>query len=169
MAKLQVDVPGRVILIWIGQGWPTLSGPHFAPDTPHLRQNHFDNLVELSTALREAQMTLDALSWPEFGTDRKLDKVDLVALERGTPSAAQASTSSLALPVIAYQSGGQIFEHEKGLAADLAHCFADADSYYVLSMDSAPSANTDEYHHLTVMTALPGLTVRAVTGYYAQP
>jgi VWFA-related protein len=47
LAKLQVDVPGRVILIWIGQGWPTLSGTHFAPDTPNLGQNHFDNLVEL--------------------------------------------------------------------------------------------------------------------------
>ena len=169
LARAQVDVPGRVILIWIGQGWPNLSGPHFAPDTPHLRQNHFDILVQLLTALREAQMTVDAPSWPEFGSDRKLEKVDLVALERGTPTAAEASTSSLALPVIAYQTGGQVFEHEKGLAADLARCFADADSYYALSIDSAPSANTDEYHHLTVTTTRPGLTVRAVTGYYAQP
>jgi VWFA-related protein len=169
LARAQADVPGRVILIWIGQGWPTLSGPHFTPDTPHLRQNHFDLLVQLSTALREAQITLDSLSWPEFGTDRKLDKLDLVALQRGTPTAAEATTSSLALPVIAYQTGGQVFDREKGLAADLARCFADADSYYVLSIDSSPSANTDEYHHLTVTTTRPGLTVRAVTGYYAQP
>jgi hypothetical protein len=119
--------------------------------------------------LREAQITLDSLSWPEFGTDRKLDKLDLVALQRGTPTAAEATTSSLALPVIAYQTGGQVFDREKGLAADLARCFADADSYYVLSIDSSPSANTDEYHHLTVTTTRPGLTVRAVTGYYAQP
>jgi VWFA-related protein len=169
LAKSQVDVPGRVILIWPGQGWPTLSGPHFAPDTPYLRQNHFDNLVELSTALREAQVTLDSVSWPDFGPDRKLEEVDIARLLSGTPTAAQATTSSLALPVIAYQSGGQVYEHEKGLAADLTHCFVDAGSYYVLSIDSAPAAKPDEYHHLTITTARPELTVRAITGYYAQP
>ncbi len=169
LAKLQVDVPGCLILIWIGQGWPTLSGPHFAPDTPHLIQNHFDNLVELSTALREAQITLDAVSWPDFGTDRKLDEVDLAKFQGGTPSADLATAASLALPVIAYQSGGRIYDHEKGLAADLARCFSDADSYYVLSIDSAPAAKVDEYHRLTITAARPELTVRAVTGYYAQP
>jgi hypothetical protein len=36
-AKQQADTSGRELLIWIGPGWPELSGPEFRPDTPASR------------------------------------------------------------------------------------------------------------------------------------
>jgi hypothetical protein len=91
------------------------------------------------------------------------------AFLNGVATADQASSGNLALPVLAYQSGGQVLEESTDLAADIDKCIADAKSYYVLSFDSAPAVNADEYHSLQVKVNKPGLTVRTNTAYYAQP
>ena len=169
LAREQMDVPGRAILIWIGPGWPLLSGPGFRPDTAAIRRNFFDYLVELSTALREAQVTLDAVSSPdlfsiaEFRSDRDN------AFFNGVPTEDQVTAGSLGLQVLAHQSGGQIQEESKDLAGDIAKSIADAESYYVLSFDSAPATRPGEFHSLQVNVNKPGLTVRTNTAYYAQP
>jgi VWFA-related protein len=164
----QQDVPGRAILIWIGPGWPILSGPEFVPDTRDVRQNFFANLVEVSTQLREGQVTLDAVTWPASSPVAKLNPADLQSLMRGTLTAAQASGRTLALPVLAHLSGGRVYMHEKDLTPELAACFADAASYYVLGFDSVPSAAADEFRSIEVTVDKPGETVRTNTAYYAQ-
>lgn len=55
------------------------------------------------------------------------------------------------------------------LATGINRCIADAQAYYVLSFDSAPTENADEYHALTVTTHKSGTKVRASAGYYAEP
>src|SRR5579862_6003118 len=65
LAKDQVNIPGRAILIWMGPGWPLLNNKEFAPDAPQLKQNFFDQLVEVSTGLREGQVTLEAIASPD--------------------------------------------------------------------------------------------------------
>ena len=54
-----------MILIWIGPGWPLLTNHEFTPDPPQLKENFFEQLVGVSMALREAQVTLDAIASPE--------------------------------------------------------------------------------------------------------
>jgi len=88
-------------------GWPILSGPEFIPDTPDVRQSFFANLVQVSTELREGQVTLDAVSWPASSPIAKLNSSDLETPMRGTSTAAQASARSVAMPVLAHISGGE--------------------------------------------------------------
>ncbi len=168
-AHHQKDVPGRALLIWIGPGWPILAGPVFTPDTPDVRESFFMNLVQVSTELREGQVTLDAVSWPALSPVARLSPADSETLMRGTPTAAQASARSVTLPALAHISGGQVYMHEKNLTSKLAACLADAKSYYVLGFDSPPSTAPNEFRAIEVTVDKPGLTVRTNTEYYAQP
>lgn len=168
-AHYQQDVLGRAILIWIGPGWPILSGPKFIRYTPALRQSSFENLVQVSTRLREGQVTLDAVSWPTSLPVGKLNPSDLEALMSGLSTVSGADARSVAMPVLAHVSGGQVYMREKNLARELAACFADGDSYYVLGFDSGPFAAGDQFRAIEVSVDKPGVTVRTTTEYYAQP
>jgi VWFA-related protein len=168
-AHHQRDVPGRAILVWIGPGWPILSGPGFASETPDVRQSFFGNLVQASTELREGQVTLDVVSWPALSPVSRLNYSDLKTSMRSTSKAAQASARDVALPVLAHISGGRVYMDGKNLAAELDACLADAISYYALAFDSASSAAPDEFRAIEVTVDKPGATVRTNTEYYAQP
>jgi VWFA-related protein len=168
-ARRQQSEPGRAILVWIGPGWPILSGPGIGTETPYLRESFFRNLVNASTELREGQVTLDAVSWPTSSPVAKLNYSDLENLMGNIPAAAQASAGGVAMPVVAHRSGGQVYTHEKDLAPELAACLADANSYYVVGFDSAPSTVPDEFRAIKITVNRPGVTVRTNTGYYAQP
>lgn len=168
-ALRQSDVPGRAILVWIGPGWPQLAGTEFRPDSASIRSAFFRYLVDLSTALREGQVTLDAVSEHGiFETAEVLGGHDEAFID-GTPSANQVTAASLSLPVLAHQSGGQVLERNKAVADDIAACIADAQSYYALSFNSAPTQQPNEYHSIHVEVDRPGLSVRTNTVYYAQP
>jgi VWFA-related protein len=170
LAVQQEDVAGRVILVWIGAGWPLLSGPDFLPDTPEIKSNFFGFIVILANELRKAQITLDAVSSPKMmhAAKLKLRPDYYQPFLNGVTTFDQATSGNLALPVLAYQSGGQILVESEDLAADIDKCIADAGSYYVLSFDST-AGNPDEYHSLQVKVNKSGLTVRTNRSYYAEP
>jgi hypothetical protein len=133
-----------------------------------MKRNFFDYLVDLSTALREGQITLDVVSSPEL-----LDPADAMnaadaRLEGVAVSEETASTSSLALPVLARQTGGAVLER-KDIAASIAACIGAGASYYALSFDSPPAAMVGTYRSLEVRVKRPGLTVEAGEGYYPLP
>jgi len=46
---------------------------------------------------------------------------------------------------------------------------ADTEAYYELSFDPPPGDRRDEYHHLEIQVAKPGLIARTRQGYYSQP
>jgi VWFA-related protein len=167
LATKQTDVPGRAIVIWVGAGWPLLRDPDFQNDSAAVKRNFFDYLVELSTALREGQVTLDAVSSPELvRSGEKLSEHD-VTYVNGMPNESETSAASLALPMLAHQSGGLILEGSKDLATELAACVADAQAYYALAFDSASARAPGELHLMNVKVNKPGLTVRTDTSYYA--
>lgn len=165
----QEDTLGRVLLIWIGRGWPLLLEREFSTDSGPIQQNHFDNLVLISTALREAQVTLDAVFSPDLG--RKVERLSDHdnAFFNGVPTEDQVRTSSLGLQVLAHQSGGLILTESKDLSSEIAQCVADAESYYVLSFDTPAASGPGEFHSLQVNANQPGLKIRTNTAYYAQP
>jgi VWFA-related protein len=169
LAKQQVDVPGRAILIWLGPGWPLLSNPGFSPDSQAKRRNRFDYLADLSISLRQAQVTLDAVSAPDFLPDAELRRDNSNASLNAVPTGDEADTSNMALAILAHQSGGQVLGENKDIAANIAACIADAQSYYVVSFDSAPAAKQGEYRSLLLKLNKPGLTVRTNLGYFALP
>jgi len=169
LAREQMDAPGRAILIWIGPGWPLLSGHGFSADTPSLRRTFFDYLVDLSTNLREAQVTLDAVSSPDIFRVPEARSDHDTALFDGVPGEDQVTAASLSLDALAHQSGGRTLSESKDLAAEIARCIGDAEAYYLLSFDSVPSSRQGEFHSLRVLVNRPGATARTSTGYYAQP
>jgi hypothetical protein len=52
--------PGRTIILWVFPGWPVLSGPQHMLDTKQ-EQQVFGDIVDISTQLREFQITLYAV------------------------------------------------------------------------------------------------------------
>lgn len=168
LALAQQNTPGRVILIWIGPGWPQLTGPEFQRDTPEIKQNFFDHIVELSRILREAQVTVDAVYSPDMFPKTEGGSMREGPLDEGVPTEDQATASSLALAVIAKQSGGRVLEG-RNIAEYIAKCSADAQTYYALSFDSVPSSKPDEYHSLRVQVNRPGVRVFTTASYYGEP
>ncbi len=165
-AQEQVDVPGWVILIWIGPGWPLLTNRSFSPDTPEIKKSFFAQLVELSTVLREAQITMDAVASPEDRPDAHAPSDP--SFFGGVANEDQAKAGNLGLHALAYHTGGRIFTEGRDLPRQIGACIADAESYYVLTFDTPPAGGFGEYHALAVKVDKPGLEVRTNSVYYAE-
>ena len=168
LAAAQVNVPGRVIVIWIGPGWPLLTGPEFHADTPEIRLNFFDHFVLLSRTLREAQVTVDAVSSPDLLHKAELQNVQVKPVAEGPNTEDQARASDFALQAVVTQSGGRITE-SASIGDQIARCVADLQAYYALSFDYLPSSKPDEYHSLKVKVDKAGVRVFTNTLYYAEP
>jgi VWFA-related protein len=136
-----------------------------ARDQRHL----FNSIVETSTGLRQARITLysiDPLALADAGGGRTSDYKEFL---KGVVSYEPVLPGDLALPVLAVQSGGRVFNSNNDLEVALAHCAMDANAFYVLSFDTARADRPDEYHSLAVTVDKPGIEARTRTGYYAQP
>jgi hypothetical protein len=114
-------------------------------------------------------MTVDTISSPNMVRDSGRRRAYYKPFLQGVQRADQADPGNLALPVLAYQSGGQVFEDDKELVGVIAKCIADLDSYYVLSFDSLRASRDNEYRALQITVNKPGLSPRTKASYYAQP
>jgi hypothetical protein len=165
LAVKEIDTPGRVVLVWIGPGWPRLDGKQFVPDTPEIKENFFEHLVALTTAMREGQVTLDSvtnLHRREFPQLRD-------GISTGVMKAEDASATSLSLMELVSQSGGQAQDDTQGIPAAVARCVQDAESFYALSFNFSASPSLHEFHAIEVHVNRPGLVARTNTLYYAEP
>ena len=165
----QANVRGRGILVWAGSGWPMVAEYSAEPAAGNHRGNFRDILVELTTNLREAQVTLDAISWGDFEHPKNIRKPILSADASVPFTPDQIAEESMSLPALAQSSGGQAVARTKDFADAFAAFLADADRFYELSFDSVPSAAPDEFHSIEVKVDRPGVTVRTSTAYFAQP
>jgi VWFA-related protein len=169
IAQQQLTVGGRTILIWVGPGWPLLSDVEFQRMTPAAHKSCFKEVVSVLHDLNAAQITLDAVGLQDAAREAEIARVDLHALAAGTASAESAAPSSLALQVLAHQTGGQITSRSSDIPADLHKSFNDADWYYALSFNPPPAQNGVELRPIEVKVNRPGVTIRTVTAYYLQP
>jgi VWFA-related protein len=148
--------PGRKLLFWIGPGWPVDNG---GCDTS------FDSVTEFSTRIREAQITLwSATAWP-FG-EHGFFYQDLLGPVK---SAKEVKSGHLALAVLATQSGGGVLDTAGDLGKRIGEQIQQANALYTLTFDPPSTQEVDEYHHLEVAVAKPGLTTHTTTAYYDQP
>ncbi|MGA9670691.1 MAG: VWA domain-containing protein [Terracidiphilus sp.] len=156
--------PGRKLLIWAGHGWPMLNLPGMESSSK-TRQQYFAVIVQLSTRLREARMSVYSISSGHPGMDTFVHEAFL----RGVKSPDKASIPNLALRVLAIQSGGRVLGPADDVAGQIDSCIRDASAFYRLSFDPPRANSPNEYHDLKVQVAQPGLTARTNTGYYNQP
>jgi VWFA-related protein len=164
IARTETKKPDRKLLIWIGSGWPLLDSPNLEVTNKGQRQN-FDQIVDLSTKLREARMAVYSVSQGMPGPNTYVYQDFL----KGVKTVDKANPPNLGLKVIATQSGGRVLGPDNGLAAQIDQCVRDADASYPLSFDPPRADKPNEYHDLKVQIDKPGLTARTKTGYYNQP
>jgi VWFA-related protein len=167
LSESQANLPGRKLILWVSPGWPLLSGPRIYLDDKQ-RNQLFSLVVGLSTQMREAAMTLYNTNpiGPAEGVGRTFYYQDFL---KGISNAGQVQVADLSLQVLATQSGGLVLTGSNDLTALLQQCVADGQAYYELSFDPPRADHRDEYHHIEVQVARPGLTARTREGYYAQP
>jgi VWFA-related protein len=160
--------PGRKLMIWFSRGWPMLSATRTRL-TSNDAQQLFNSIVAVSTDLRQARITLYSVD--PFGAENSSELRNTYYEEflKGVTSPSRALPGNLGLQVLAVQSGGRVFTTSNDLTAVIAKCAADADAFYVLSFNTRPANQANEYHSLGVMVDKPGMTARTHTGYYAQP
>jgi len=159
--------PGRKLMLWVSPGWPLLSGPRIQLDSKQ-RQLLFDDIVSLSTKLLQGRVTLYNIN--PLGNTESISSVTYYKdFVKGISKPSQVQVGDLGLPVLADQSGGLVLNLNNDVASLLRECLSDSAPYYEISFDPPPGDKRDEYHHLEIKLAKPGLTARTRQGYYAQP
>jgi VWFA-related protein len=164
IAKNESAMPEKKLLIWFGQGWPTFDSDRGPIASKSLRESFFDSIVQLSTRLREARISVYSVS-PEEG----LSSIYYQRFLSGVKTAQDANAADLDLKVLIIQSGGHFVGPDNDLAAQIDSSIRDASAFYTLSFDPPPAARADEFHDLKIKIDNPRLTARTDTGYYNQP
>ncbi len=160
-------VPGRKIVLWISPGWPLLSGPRVDLDWKQ-QQGIFDDIVNISTQMRKADVTLYDLN--PLGAGEPMLRADYYQdFLKGVSKPQQVQIGDLGLQVLAVHSGGLALESNSDVAGMIARCLADVHSWYAISFDSPVSGEPNEYHNIAVRVGEKGLVVRTRDGYYANP
>jgi VWFA-related protein len=165
IAQNEARKPGRKLLIWVGPGWPMLNRPSDGYSDKERRRN-FDGIVELSTALRRARMTVysvapgsaaapNALLYKHFLNAVKTDR--------------DADFGNMSLKVMVTQTGGKILGPDNDLVGQINRCIEDANAFYRISFDPPAAEHADEYHDLKVVVDKPDMTVRTNSGFYNEP
>jgi VWFA-related protein len=167
LVSYQATQPGRKLLIWLGPGWPAVAGNEGKLSAKD-RDALFQTIVRLSTALREARVTLYNVASPMLGESVGQESYYENFL-KGVGSAEKTENPDLALQVLAVQTGGRVLNLSNDLADSIANCLADSKAFYTLSFDSPLAGHPNEYHNLQVKVGRPRLMGRTRTGYYAQP
>lgn len=165
LAVYGAKLPGRKIVLWISPGWPILSGPNIELSQKG-QQSIFDTIVNLSTELRRAGITVDSID-PLGTQDTGLRTFYYQNFLKGIRKPSNAEFGDLALQVIATQTGGLVLNSSNDVAGQMQKAMDDAHAYYELSFDPTPG-EPDEYHQLEIKVAKPGLVARTRTGYYSQ-
>jgi VWFA-related protein len=168
MTRYETAKPGRKLIIWVGDGWPLLSNARYHMD-PRNQSSFFHSIVDLSTSLREARMTLYGVIPLDLNRGNEAYAYLYQNYMKGVETAKQADAGNLSLQVLAEQSGGRAIGPTGDIYEGIVRCIADANAYYELSFNSAPAERVDVYHALEVTVDKPGLTARTNMGYYAQP
>ena len=168
LAARETPRPGRKLILWVSPGWPLLSGPEVELDAKQ-QQEFFDNIVNLSTALLQARITLYSLD-PLGSAEAASSQVSYWQnFLKGVSKPSQVKPGNLALEVLATQSGGAALSSSNDITAMLRKCLSDTRAYYEVSFDPPLNANRDEYHRLEIKLTDSRLTARTRTGYYAHP
>lgn len=166
LAEYGSSQPGRKLVLWMSPGWPILTGPNVMISEKQ-QQEIFNAIIEVSTELRQARMTLYSID-PLGTADVGLHTVYYRNFLKGVRKPTDANFGALALEVIATQSGGQALSSSNDITALMQRAVDDTKAYFELSFDPVPG-EPNEYHQLEVKVDKPGLIARTRTGYYSQP
>jgi VWFA-related protein len=170
LRQLVAGVPGRkgrTIMVWVSPGWPLISGPRIELGAKQQEQI-FADIVSLSNGMLQGRVTVDSVD-PLGATESLLRVSSYQEFLKGISKPDHAMLGNLGLPVLAVQSGGLALHSDNDVAGLIRSCTIDAAPFYEISFAAAPAERADEYHHLEVRVAKPGLIARTHQIYYAEP
>jgi VWFA-related protein len=167
IAQNELKKPGRKLVIWVGPGWPMLSRPSDGYTEKQQRRN-FDSIVEMSTALREAQITVYSVS-PVIALQGGPNPMLYQYFLHPVRTFHDAESGNLGLKVLVTQTAGKIMGPDNDVVDQINRCIEDANAYYRISFDPPIAEHADEYHDLKVIVDRSGAVVRTNTGYYNEP
>jgi len=157
-------IPGRKLIVWMGQGWPMLDSPNIVLQGDQ-QERLFRQIVGLTTVMRRAQISL-------YSVSQDIDDADAnfyLAFVKPVKKPSDANPPNLALKVLAVQSGGRAISPSNDLRKSIQVCADDAGPYYTVGFKASAARHPDEFHALKVRIDKPGLIARTVPGYYSQP
>jgi hypothetical protein len=158
--------PGRKLLIWVGPGWPLLSRSTAQLSAKDQRR-YFDSIVDMTTALRRAHITLYSVAPLNLAQVGGQNSFLYQTYLKGVENPAQADSPNLALQVLAVHSGGLVLGQSGDLAGQIALCVAEGQRYYEISFDAAEDGTSIQYRALQVKLNRTGALARTNSAYYA--
>jgi len=158
--------PGRKLLVWVSPGWPLLSRST-AQLSAQDQRRYFNNIVDVTTALRGAHITLYSVAPLNLAQVNGQNPLLYKAYLRGVENPTQADSPNLALQVLATHSGGRALPESGDLAGQIALCAEDGQGYYEITFDAAESDAAIQYHALQIKLDQAGALTRTSTAYYA--
>lgn len=164
----EAGYPGRKLIVWISQGWPTLDLPE-ANLAVQEQKKIFGLDVMAFNLLRFTNTTIYSVD-PEGNYDvGSSHSVEWQQYLKPVSRFDQAQYGDLAVQVLAERSGGLVRYGGNDTAQDIARCVEDATGGYDLTFQPQASENPNVWHSLRVKVDRRGTTVRALDGYFAQP
>lgn len=158
--------PGRKMMIWFSRGWPLMAVSSVDLDKKQ-QDALFAAIVSTSNAMREAKVTLYNIN--PAGQVNGGSTLDYLSFVKPVQQAKHVEVGNLALQVLATQSGGLVLHSSNDIVSEITRCIADASASYALTAEMPASDHADQYHAIEVKPQTPGLVVRTIGGYYAQP
>jgi VWFA-related protein len=166
LSSYEAPRPGRKLLIWVGAGWPLLSRSTAQVSAKDQRR-YFDSIVDMTTALRRAHITLYSVAPLNLAQVGGQNPFLYQAYLKGVENPAQADSQNLALQVLAAHSGGLVLGQSGDLAGQISLCIADGQMYYEISFDAVEDGTSIQYRALQVKLNRTGTLARTNSAYYA--
>jgi VWFA-related protein len=164
----EAGYPGRKLLVWISQGWPTLDMSDVMLSVKE-QQNIFGMLVTSSNLLRFTDTTVYSAD-PEGNQDvASMHSVEWQQYLKPVSRFNKAQYGDLAVQVLSEQSGGLVRFGGNDTAQDLSHCVQDVSGGYDLTFQPQAADKPNTWHPLRLKLDRRGVTVRTLDGYFAQP
>jgi VWFA-related protein len=159
---------GRKLVVWLGPGWPIFDNPNVIV-SPQQQRNFFSTIVGITSTLQQAGITLysiDPLGTADAASSRTfLWESFLKPVTKPTKS----DPGDLALQVFAMHSGGTVVSGSNDITGEIEKCAREASAWYSMTLDPQRPDAPNTWHDLNVKVDKPGLKVRTINGYYAQP
>lgn len=161
-------VPGRKNVIWVGDGFPSVS----MTDAGNTSGEEIAAaLRRLSNILLHARVTLSIIG-PTLKAMQPVTietQADSDMASSGGYDAMMITSGGLQFAGLAPPTGGHAYGNRNDLDGEIGESVAAGESYYTLSYrPSDPSNNPKEYRTIRVEVMRPGLTVTTRDGYFEE-
>jgi VWFA-related protein len=171
IAQNSARIPGRKNMIWVGGGFPSLDPASFdGPETQEIK----DTIQHVTNTLMDTHVTMYAVD-PTSNAPRMTEITDSTqqafALAVGDSSTGSLSTfdGGEDFDRLAPVTGGRVIRGLNDVSHQIALSVALGRSFYTIGY--SPSSTSDanqKYRHIRVDCKVPGLSLHARDGYYAE-